>query len=120
KSLAKPIVGGDRTAAAEGNTVALSRDVEAGALNVLPRCATPGNAKWIPKNIPTLIFAGDEDHITPLSLFATANEFQRDNIVMREVAHAGHYPWIENPDQIKMLFEDYCQRLKILSTPSLP
>ncbi|MGB6976748.1 MAG: hypothetical protein WBE18_04760, partial [Gammaproteobacteria bacterium] len=42
KSLAKPIVGGDRTAAAEGNTVALSRDVEAGALNVLPRCATPG------------------------------------------------------------------------------
>lgn len=27
-------------------------------------------AKWIPKNIPCLILAGDQDHITPLKLFS--------------------------------------------------
>ena len=33
-------------------------------------------AKWIPINIPTLIFAGEKDSVTPLSLFLEAIDFK--------------------------------------------
>lgn len=69
-------------------------------------------AKWIPRSIPTLIIAGDEDHITPLYLFEKSKDFQRDNILLREIKNACHYPWIENPEQTKKIFEEYCQMLK--------
>jgi len=68
-------------------------------------------AKWIPKNIPTLILGGDEDHITPLRLFTQSKDFQRNNILIREIKNAGHYPWIDNPDDIHLVFKEYCQKL---------
>lgn len=68
-------------------------------------------AKWVPKNIPVLIFAGDEDHITPLKLFATLEKFKRKNILIQEIKNAGHYPWIENPKQVITLFNKYCKEL---------
>ena len=68
-------------------------------------------AAWIPKNIPTLILAGEYDHITPLELFTQHKKFQRKNIFIREIKQAGHYPWIENPTQIKSFFKEYCQFL---------
>lgn len=68
-------------------------------------------AKWIPKNIPTLILGGSEDCITPLRLFAQSPDFQRDNIFIREIKDAGHYPWIENPEQVILTFKEYCQKL---------
>lgn len=68
-------------------------------------------AKWIPKNLPTLIFAGEEDHITPFNLFALSEPFQRDNILIREIKSAGHYPWLDNFEQINAVFNEYCQRL---------
>lgn len=73
-------------------------------------------AKWIPEKIPTLIFSGDQDYITPLVLFSKSPEFQRQNIYMYEIKDASHFPWIDNPEQVKKLFVDYCQYLnKILS-----
>ena len=69
-------------------------------------------AKWIPNNIPTLIFAGDEDHITPLSLFSSSEEFQHENILIKKIPSSGHYPWIENPTKVKALFDEYYQILK--------
>lgn len=66
-------------------------------------------AKWIPKNIPTLILGGEKDHITPLSLFALSEDFQRENILIREICKAGHYPWMDNPEQISLVFREYCQ-----------
>jgi pimeloyl-ACP methyl ester carboxylesterase len=68
-------------------------------------------AQWVPKNISTLIFAGDSDCITPLALFKKAQEFQRDNIVIKSIEHAGHFPWLENPHGVVAAFQDYCQRL---------
>jgi pimeloyl-ACP methyl ester carboxylesterase len=68
-------------------------------------------AKWFPKIIPTLIMTGDEDHITPLDLFAKSKHFQRENILFREISNAGHYPWIENPEQTRQVFEEYYQML---------
>lgn len=63
-------------------------------------------AKWVPK-IPTLIIAGDQDHITPLSLFKQSPHFHHDNIMIEEIPQAGHYPWIENPADVYKAFERY-------------
>jgi len=69
-------------------------------------------ALWVPDNMPVLIFAGDEDHITPLALFRHAREFQHENIVIREIQHAAHFPWIDNAEMIRQLFAEYAERLK--------
>jgi len=71
-------------------------------------------AKWVPKTIPTLIFAGDQDHITPLKLFLDSHDFQRENILIREIDNASHFPWLDNPEKIKQIFEEYCQRFQLL------
>lgn len=64
-------------------------------------------AKWIPENIPTLIFSGDQDHITPLRLFSDFTQFRRANILIREIKQAAHFPWIDNPEEIVLVFEEY-------------
>ena len=64
-------------------------------------------AKWIPQTIPTLIFSGDQDPITPLILFSQAEQFQRQNILIREIKNASHFPWFDNPEQVKQVFEEY-------------
>ncbi len=68
-------------------------------------------AKWIPINIPTLIFAGEEDYVTPLSLFTEAADFQDPNILIRKIKDAAHFPWIENPEEVLAVFEEYYQKL---------
>ncbi|WED41815.1 alpha/beta fold hydrolase [Legionella cardiaca] len=68
-------------------------------------------AQWIPQTIPTLIFAGDQDRITPLKLFTQLEAFKKDNILIKEITAAGHYPWIDNPDEVKLAFSEYCQML---------
>lgn len=66
-------------------------------------------AKWIPKALPTLIFSGDQDHITPLKLFTEEESFKRNNILIQEIKDASHFPWYDNPTQIKKIFEKFCQ-----------
>lgn len=68
-------------------------------------------AKWVPQEIPTLILAGDEDYLTPLRLFSETQVFQRPNILLRTIKNAGHYPWIENPEEVIAVFKEYCQKL---------
>jgi pimeloyl-ACP methyl ester carboxylesterase len=67
-------------------------------------------AKWIPKNIPTLILGGEHDHITPLILFTQIKRFHRKNIVIKKISDAGHYPWIENPREVKKAFLEYTRK----------
>ena len=69
-------------------------------------------AKWVPQTIPTLIMSGEHDLITPLSLFKAAKEFHRDNIVIQSIQNAGHYPWIDNPQDVIHAFKEYVRRLK--------
>jgi pimeloyl-ACP methyl ester carboxylesterase len=64
-------------------------------------------ARWIPK-IPTLILAGEDDMATPLQLFQK-KEYQRSNILMREIKNAGHFPWMENPADVVAAFNEYNQ-----------
>jgi pimeloyl-ACP methyl ester carboxylesterase len=69
-------------------------------------------AKWFPLTLPTLIFAGDEDHITPLKLFANTERFQRSNILIRSIQHAAHFPWMDNPQQVIQVFTEYSRLLQ--------
>lgn len=64
-------------------------------------------AKWIPRKIPTLILAGEYDLITPLHLFTKAKDFDRDNIVIKSIKKAGHFPWIENPYEVTRAFQEF-------------
>ncbi|MBA2710550.1 MAG: alpha/beta hydrolase [Tatlockia sp.] len=66
-------------------------------------------AKWIPENVPTLITTGSKDAITPLNLFSSDERYQRDNILIKEIADAGHYPWFENPQGVISAFAAFCK-----------
>ncbi len=65
------------------------------------------HAKWIPRSIPTLILHGENDLVTPQKLFIESKEWLRVNIVYKSVAHAGHFPWIENPMDVLAAFKEY-------------
>jgi len=65
------------------------------------------HAKWIPKTIPTLIISGEQDLITPLKLFSETKEFHRDNIKIKSIKNAGHFPWIENSGGVAKEFKEF-------------
>jgi pimeloyl-ACP methyl ester carboxylesterase len=66
-------------------------------------------ATWIPK-INTLITTGSEDHITPLHLYSNNMEYKQQNILIREISGAGHYPWYENPVEVTKAFQDFVRK----------
>jgi pimeloyl-ACP methyl ester carboxylesterase len=71
-------------------------------------------AKWVPTTLPTLIFTGDQDPITPLTVFSNKKIFHRKNILMREINHASHFPWMDNSQDVINVFSGYCKNyLKI-------
>ncbi len=69
-------------------------------------------AKWFPKNLPTLILSGEEDHLTPLRLFKDHPQFNQDHILLREISAAGHFPWIENPSEVAAAFNEFLTHLQ--------
>ena len=71
------------------------------------------SAKWIPQAVPTLIVGSKFDCICPFSLFEKDKRFERDNIKLVYVENAGHFPWVEQPQDIVNAFENLCYRLNI-------
>ena len=65
-------------------------------------------ATWVPK-INTLIAIGAEDHITPIDLYSNNSAYKRPNILIHEIAGAGHYPWYENPIEVAQLISEWCR-----------
>ena len=68
-------------------------------------------AKWIPKDTPTLIVGSELDHITPLSLFKNDKRWQKKNIVIECIEDAGHIPWMTSVDKIKVLFDRFITKM---------
>jgi pimeloyl-ACP methyl ester carboxylesterase len=48
--------------------------------------------------VPTLIIAGDDDHICPPSLFKDSLIFKGNNVQVAIIPDAGHFPWIDSHD----------------------
>ncbi len=71
------------------------------------------SAIWIPKKIPTLITSGSNDPITPLAFYSANKRYHRNNILIKEIDAAGHYPWFENPQEIISIFEEFSKKLTI-------
>ena len=72
-------------------------------------------ATWIPQNLNTLIISGEKDYITPLELFLKNPFYQRDNITAKSISGAGHYPWMENPQEVVATFESFIKIARIIS-----
>lgn len=70
------------------------------------------NAVWAPCKIPTLILGGSEDCITPFSIFAQDARFHKENIILKKIANAGHFPWIENMQAVEDAFRHLIVMLK--------
>jgi len=70
-------------------------------------------AKWVPQKIPTLILSGEHDLITPLRLFSEEKLFRRENIELRSIKNAGHFPWMESPLDVAAAFNEYCVQLNL-------
>lgn len=68
-------------------------------------------ARWTPQTLTTLIMSGDQDHLTPLTLFSQRPEFLRSNIVMHQIHDAAHFPWLDNKEQVKKLFHELSDRI---------
>ncbi len=68
-------------------------------------------AKWIPKDTPTLIVGSELDHITPLSLFKNDKRWQKKNIVIECIEDAGHISWMTSVDKIKVLFDQFITKM---------
>jgi pimeloyl-ACP methyl ester carboxylesterase len=69
------------------------------------------SAKWVPQHVPTLIIGGKYDGMCPFSLFEKDRRFQRENIQLRCIENAGHFPWIENPQEVQGAFEEFSSQL---------
>ncbi len=67
-------------------------------------------ATWIPQKVNTLVITGSLDHITPFSLFKNNKMYQRENILMKEISGAGHYPWFENPNEVTYAFQEFVRQ----------
>lgn len=63
-------------------------------------------AKWVPK-CPTLILSGKEDIAIPIQYFRAKKEYQQKNFLQKEIDKAGHFPWMDNPNEVKQVFKDF-------------
>jgi pimeloyl-ACP methyl ester carboxylesterase len=65
------------------------------------------DAKWVPQNISTLIIGAEFDAITPFSLFTKDKRFDRNNITKCFIRDAGHFPWLDQPEEVKEIFRKF-------------
>ena len=74
---------------------------------------TEYKAKFIPKTLPTLIMTGEQDQIIPLSVYTSKPEYQQDNIIIKPISNASHYPWFDNPQQMRQIIHKFINKFKI-------
>lgn len=74
-------------------------------------------ARWWPRALPVLRLAGREDRIVWQGGWSDSR-FQTSNVLERLIDGAGHFPWIENPMQVRAAFKDFTQRV-LMSLPGV-
>lgn len=65
------------------------------------------NAVWIPKQVKTVIVGAEYDAIVPFNLFESDERFSRDNIKKILIKNAGHFPWIEKPEEVVEIIKEF-------------
>lgn len=74
-------------------------------------------AKWWPKQVPTLILSGANDRIVDQSLWEGL-PYEGAHVLRETVADAGHFPWIEQPETVRMAFGKLVVRFNGTNIPS--
>jgi len=72
-------------------------------------------AQWWPTDIPVLRLWGEEDRIVSQHGW-DAPAYHTGNVIAREIADAGHFPWIENPSAVAAAFADFVEALRAAAT----
>ena len=67
-------------------------------------------ARWWPTAMPVLRLAGRDDHIVWQGGWSD-RRFQTPNVIERLIDGAGHFPWIESPEQVRAAFGELADRL---------
>ena len=67
-------------------------------------------ARWWPKAMPILRLAGRDDRIVWQGGWRQP-QFETPNVIERLIDDAGHFPWIENPSQVRAAFQDLAKRI---------
>lgn len=62
---------------------------------------------WISWNFRLFCLAGEQDKITPISLFASNPHFSSSKCDFNSIKNAGHFPWIDNPEDTTSLLNWY-------------
>lgn len=60
-------------------------------------------------SIPTLIIGGSEDSAVP---FQRDERYLKANIKIHEIKGASHFPWLDNPEEVNRLFNDFLSDVK--------
>lgn len=67
-------------------------------------------ARWWPRAMPVLRLAGRDDRIVWQGGWRDPR-YETPNVIDRLIDDAGHFPWIENPDQVRDAFRDFARRI---------
>lgn len=58
-------------------------------------------------SVPTLILGGSEDCAVPFEGYLSDTRYRKPNILMKEIQGGSHFPWLEKPEQVNALFNQY-------------
>ncbi|WP_157956566.1 alpha/beta hydrolase [Dyella sp. C11] len=67
-------------------------------------------ATWWPTHVPVLRLYGTCDRIVSQRAWSAA-EFNTPNVLVRAIADAGHFPWIDNPADVSAAFAAFAGKL---------
>ncbi|MEO7067295.1 MAG: alpha/beta hydrolase [Rhodanobacter sp.] len=67
-------------------------------------------ALWWPADIPVLRLWGDSDQIVSQRAW-TGAEYNGQNVMLRPIPRAGHFPWIDNPAAVTEAFKAFSARV---------
>ena len=62
--------------------------------------------------VPTLIIGGSLDKAVPFAGYLSDVRFHKSNILMKEIEGGSHVAWLEKPQDVKILFDQYLTLLE--------
>jgi pimeloyl-ACP methyl ester carboxylesterase len=65
--------------------------------------------KLLIPSIPTLIVGGSEDSAVP---FKKDERYLKPNIKIHEIKGASHFPWLDYPEEVNRLFNEFLSNVK--------
>jgi len=87
------------TAVAAGRELLSTCHYHAHAYVMAKKLLSHYDARWVPRK-KTLVLAGNNDRITPLTCFTEDPRFQKPHIKTCLIPDAGHFPWVENSQDV--------------------